>query len=137
MAGRRRGGTHPGRGVGVAGWNDDSWRGDAFLAASHAQAWPYTEEVTAGFVDVRLHGPDALYARGYSDDQLRSWAQRLSRWQIADQPAARTITDRAPPARRERDVYVYFNNDKSGHAPRNAARLRTLLTDASDGDPDR
>ncbi len=106
------------------------------LAASHAETWPYTEEVTAGFVYVRLHGPDALYASGYSDDQLHSWAQRLHRWRVAEQPAdARTITDRAPPARRERDVYVYFNNDKSGHAPRDAARLRALLDEVSDGDP--
>jgi len=102
------------------------------LAASHAPAWPYTEEVTAGFVYVRLHGPGALYASSYGEDELRSWAQRLRRWRNAEQPAdARTITDRAPPARQERDVYVYFNNDQSGYAPRNAARLRTLLAEAA------
>ncbi|MFO7777742.1 MAG: DUF72 domain-containing protein [Nitriliruptoraceae bacterium] len=105
------------------------------LAVSHAQAWPYIEEVTAGFVYVRLHGPDDLYASPYGEDELRSWAQRLHRWRVAEQPAdAHTITDRAPPQRRERDVYVYFDNDVSGHAPRNAARLRTLVAEASGGD---
>ncbi len=104
------------------------------IAVSHAQAWPYTEEVTAGFVYVRLHGPDALYASSYGEDELRRWAQRLHRWRIAEQPDdARTITDRAPPQRRERDVYVYFNNDASGHAPRNAARLRELVAESSGG----
>ncbi|MEX2551362.1 MAG: DUF72 domain-containing protein [Nitriliruptoraceae bacterium] len=104
------------------------------LAASHAAAWPYTEEVTAGFVYLRLHGPGALYASSYGEDELRAWAQRLQRWRIGDQPAdAHTITDRAPPARRERDVYVYFNNDASGYAPRNAARLRALVAEASTG----
>ncbi|MFO7962010.1 MAG: DUF72 domain-containing protein [Nitriliruptoraceae bacterium] len=104
------------------------------LAVSHAQAWPHIEEVTAGFVYVRLHGPDALYASSYGEDELRSWAERLHRWRVAEQPAdARTITDRAPPERRERDVYVYFDNDVSGYAPRNAARLRALVAEASTG----
>ncbi|MDX1691157.1 MAG: DUF72 domain-containing protein [Acidimicrobiia bacterium] len=37
------------------------------------------------------------------------------------------MTDRAPPRRRERDVYVYFDNDVGGHAPRDARRLREVL----------
>jgi uncharacterized protein YecE (DUF72 family) len=104
------------------------------LAVSHAQDWPYTEEVTAGFAYVRLHGPGEVYASPYREDELRSWAQRLERWRRAEQPDdAQTITDRVPPKRRERDVYVYFNNDVSGHAPRNAARLRALVDEASTG----
>jgi uncharacterized protein YecE (DUF72 family) len=102
------------------------------LAVSHARDWPSTEEVTAGFVYVRLHGPRELYASPYREDELRSWARRLERWRRAEQPDdADTITDRTPPRRRERDVYVYFNNDVSGHAPSNAARLRTLLDEAT------
>jgi len=98
------------------------------LAISDARAWPTTEEVTAGFVYARLHGPDELYVSSYTEDQLRTWARRLERWRVAEEPDdARTITDRSPPSRQERDVYVAFNNDKDGHAPRNAARLRALL----------
>lgn len=104
------------------------------LAASHAAAWPYTEEVTAGFVYLRLHGPDEPYASDYRDEQLRSIAQRLHLWRAADQPDdAHTITDRAPPRRRARDVYVAFNNDKDGHAPRNASRLRALAGEVAGG----
>jgi uncharacterized protein YecE (DUF72 family) len=102
------------------------------LAVSHASTWPYTEEVTAGFVYVRLHGPQELYASAYSEDELRGWAQRLHRWCAAEQPDdARTITDRAPPDRQGRDVYVAFNNDKDGHAPGNAARLQALVDERS------
>lgn len=98
------------------------------LAVSDARDWPRTEEVTAGFLYVRLHGPGAPYASGYSDEQLRSWAERLRRWRAAAQPDdAATITDRDPPPRQERDVYVAFNNDKDGHAPRDAGRLRAVL----------
>ncbi|MFP4148145.1 MAG: DUF72 domain-containing protein [Nitriliruptoraceae bacterium] len=98
------------------------------LAISDATAWPTTEEVTAGFVYARLHGPGALYASGYSEEQLRSWAGRIARWRAAEEPAdAERITDREPPPRKERDVYVAFNNDKDGHAPRDASRLRALL----------
>lgn len=107
------------------------------LAFSHAQEWPYTEEVTAGFVYVRLHGPGELYASSYSEDELRAWAARLRRWRAADQPTdARTITDHTPPDRQERDVYVYFDNDAGGHAPRNAARLRALVDEADDAGQD-
>lgn len=101
------------------------------LVASHATAWPYHEEVTAGFVYLRLHGPDELYASSYDDEELRAWARRLRRWRDAEEPDdARTITDRAPPARQERDVYVYLTNDKAGHAPPNAARLRELVDES-------
>jgi len=98
------------------------------LAVSHASTWPYTEEVTAGFVYVRLHGPDEPYASAYDEEALARWASRLQQWRDAQQPAdAYTITDRRPPRRQGRDVYVYFNNDKGGHAPHQAARLLELL----------
>lgn len=104
------------------------------LAFSHAREWPYTEEVTAGFVYVRLHGPGEVYASSYGEEELRSWARRLHQWRAAEQPAdARTITDRTPPERQGRDVYVYFDNDAGGHAPRNATRLRILVDELSEG----
>lgn len=98
------------------------------LAFSHAAAWPYTEEVTAGFVYVRLHGPGEVYASAYGDTALGRWADRLQRWRAADEPAdAARIGDRTPPRRKGRDVYVYLDNDAGGHAPREAVRLREML----------
>lgn len=100
------------------------------LAFSDASEWPYTEEVTAGFVYLRLHGPGKLYSSGYSRSQLEGWAERIRLWSEGSEPSdAQTITDRTPPRRKTRDVYVYFDNDAGGHAPRDATRLIELLAE--------
>ena len=85
----------------------------AFVVADTAGRFPYAEEVTANFVYVRLHGSRELYASGYTDDELDTWAARIMKW-------------RGEP-RRRRDVYVYFDNDAKVHAPFDAARLRARL----------
>jgi uncharacterized protein YecE (DUF72 family) len=98
------------------------------IAFSHSSAWPYTEELTAGFVYLRLHGPRALYSSGYTRSQLQEWAGKIRAWSSGSEPeGARRISERKPPPRKHRDVYVYFDNDSGGHAPRNAAELIRLL----------
>jgi uncharacterized protein YecE (DUF72 family) len=68
-------------------------------------------ELTADFTYVRLHGPtDKAYEGRYSKRQLQGWARRIDDWQ-------RTL----------RAVHVYFDNDDSGYAPRNALELKQLL----------
>ena len=97
------------------------------LAFSHSSEWPYTEEITAGFVYIRLHGPGELYASAYGDD-LERWAERIRAWHAAAElDDAQRITDRSPPERKERDVYVYFDNTATGDAPKEAQRLREML----------
>jgi uncharacterized protein YecE (DUF72 family) len=64
---------------------------------------------TADFAYVRLHGPAAAYSGCYSRQALRKWAQRLHAW-----------TDL-------RAVYIYFDNDESAYATRNALGLQALL----------
>jgi uncharacterized protein YecE (DUF72 family) len=86
------------------------------LAASHSSRWPYIEEHTTDFMYFRLHGPEALYASTYSEDQLMTWASRMASWQLAN-----------PADEKPLDVYVYFDNDEKAHAPRNAIRLQELL----------
>lgn len=85
--------------------------GAAYVVMSGAHL-PCVLRATAGFVYVRLHGPDRahLYGGSYSDDDLRWWAERLREWEWQG-----------------REVYVYFNNDGHGHAVRNADTLRGLL----------
>ncbi|HEU4915496.1 MAG TPA: DUF72 domain-containing protein [Acidimicrobiia bacterium] len=98
------------------------------LAFSHSAAWPYTEELTAGFVYIRLHGPRAVYSSPYSGRELELWAARIERWSEGSEPEdASRITDLDPPPRKGRSVYVYFDNDSGGHAPRQAADLISLL----------
>lgn len=67
-------------------------------------------QVTTGFAYVRLHGPGGKYQGSYSDAALRAWARRIEKWRQSLEA-----------------VYVYFDNDDSGYAPRNALRLKTLL----------
>jgi len=67
---------------------------------------------TASFVYMRFHGTTQKYGGNYTDAMLKDWAKRLK-------ALSRDLDD----------VYVYFNNDIGGHAPRNAKRLEELLED--------
>lgn len=94
------------------------------LCSSHSTEWPYVEELTAGFVYLRLHGPRKLYASRYSDSDLDRWAQRIRSWNQGKQPGdAKRISHLKSPSRKSRDVYVYFDNTANGHAPDDARRL--------------
>jgi uncharacterized protein YecE (DUF72 family) len=68
-------------------------------------------QVTADFSYIRLHGPGGKYQGTYSDAALEDWASRINNW-----------------SKKLSAVYVYFDNDDSGYAPRDALRLRALLT---------
>jgi uncharacterized protein YecE (DUF72 family) len=94
------------------------------IVFSDSADWPYTEEVTAGFVYLRLHGSRATYASRYTDEELDRWADRIAAWQAGGQPAdAPTFSGRMPPRHAIRDAYVYFDNDAKVHAPKDAKRL--------------
>ncbi|HJR53904.1 MAG TPA: DUF72 domain-containing protein [Gemmatimonadota bacterium] len=94
------------------------------IAFADSGSWPYTEEPTAGFVYMRLHGSPATYASRYSGTDIARWATRIRAWRRGAEPAgAKRITDLAPPRRKARDVYVYFDNDHNAYAPRNALEL--------------
>jgi uncharacterized protein YecE (DUF72 family) len=98
------------------------------LVFSDAADWPLREEVTAGFVYLRLHGSGKTYASRYSDAELDEWGNRIERWLNAEEPDdARRITDRKPPRRKGRDVYIYFDNDQHAYAPNDAERLMKRL----------
>ncbi len=73
--------------------------------------YPLETVVTADFIYARLHGHEKLYVSNYTDEQLEDWAEKLL---VA--------------AGSERDIFVYFDNDAAGHAPRNALTLREILT---------
>jgi uncharacterized protein YecE (DUF72 family) len=66
---------------------------------------------TTDVVYIRMHGPaESMYEGSYSTDELRRWADRITVWDNEG-----------------RRVLVYFNNDPSGHAVRNARTLKELL----------
>ncbi|HET8699021.1 MAG TPA: DUF72 domain-containing protein [Gammaproteobacteria bacterium] len=100
----------------------------ALVVADTAGKWPLLEDVTADFVYVRLHGDVKLYESGYSDRALDHWARKVRAWISGRQPrGSRTASQRAPPPRVHRDVYVYFDNDIKVHAPYDAQRLASKL----------
>jgi uncharacterized protein YecE (DUF72 family) len=68
------------------------------------------DKITADFVYIRLHGPGGKYQGSYTDAALENWAAKVRTW-----------------SRKLAAVYVYFDNDDSGHAPRNALRLKELI----------
>ena len=98
------------------------------IVFSDSASWPLTEEVTAGFVYLRLHGATETYASGYAPRTLDRWAKRIRAWSEGGEPDdARRITDRRPPRRKSRDVYVYFDNDARGRTPWDARDLTERL----------
>lgn len=97
------------------------------LVFSHSSEWPYTEELTAGFVYLRMHGPGKPYASSYRR-QISRWTDRVMAWSRGEEPEdPERITDRKPPRRKSRDVYVYFDNDVDAHAPHDAQALKEQL----------
>jgi uncharacterized protein YecE (DUF72 family) len=68
-----------------------------------------SQELTADWTFVRFHRGSRGRRGNYSETELREWAARLRAWPV-------------------RETYAYFNNDWEGFAPRNALRLKQLLS---------
>ncbi|MCX5846370.1 MAG: DUF72 domain-containing protein [Deltaproteobacteria bacterium] len=66
--------------------------------------------VTSDFVYVRRHGLEGNYATCYSETALKKDAGKIKNY-MGD----------------GKDVYVYFNNDAYGYAPRNAKELKEMI----------
>jgi uncharacterized protein YecE (DUF72 family) len=67
-------------------------------------------KITADISYIRLHGPEGKYQGSYSDAALGHWARKIEEF-------SKTL----------KAVYVYFDNDDSGYAPKDALRLKTML----------
>lgn len=66
-------------------------------------------EVTGPVVYIRMHGGSVLYGSNYADSELKKLAKQIKEF-----------------LKKKLSVYVYFNNDASGYAVKNALRLRAL-----------
>jgi uncharacterized protein YecE (DUF72 family) len=104
----------------------------AALAFSHSSRWPYIEEITAPFVYLRLHGPRQLYSSAYTAAELMHFARRIVLWARGGEPRDAVRIDAQSPAAPPRDVYVYFDNDTGGFAPRQAIELESLVSVAAE-----
>jgi len=66
---------------------------------------------TADFAYVRLHGPGTnKYQGDYSKKVLEAWTERIAAWTLE-----------------LKDVFVYFDNDQSGFAAKNALELKKMM----------
>jgi uncharacterized protein YecE (DUF72 family) len=101
----------------------------ALVIAETARRWPMTQDITADFVYMRLHGDKELYRSGYSDKSLDRWATRIRAWQKGSEPAdAEKISTKKPPTNEPRDVYCFFDNtDVKLRAPFDAQTLMQKL----------
>jgi len=85
---------------------------DNNMAACMAD-WPdFIDELplTADFVYMRRHGEEGNYSTDYTTEQLKRDANRIKEYLKAG-----------------KDVYIYFNNDAFGYAPKNAKELCEIL----------
>ncbi|HEY0759800.1 MAG TPA: DUF72 domain-containing protein [Acidisarcina sp.] len=107
------------------------------LVCADAVEWPLLMDTTADFVYCRLHGSEQLYVSGYEEDALNTWAQRVCSWATGIGHVEGLYADpsRTTNDGRERDVYVYFDNDAKVRAPFDAqgliARVDRLLASPS------
>ncbi|HET6633158.1 MAG TPA: DUF72 domain-containing protein [Rhodanobacteraceae bacterium] len=102
--------------------------GVAIVVTDSAGHWPEIQDVSAGFMYLRLHGEGELYAGGYTEDALDDWARRIRAWSGGGEPGdAKRVSPRPPPARKTRDVYCYFDNDAKVKAPGDAQSLMRRL----------
>lgn len=101
----------------------------ALVVAETARRWPMTQDITADFVYMRLHGDKELYRSGYSDKSLDRWATRIRAWQKGSEPPdAQKISPKKPPTRKARDVFCFFDNtDVKLRAPFDAQTLMKKL----------
>ncbi|HEX8497488.1 MAG TPA: DUF72 domain-containing protein [Actinomycetales bacterium] len=98
----------------------------ALVRADAGGRWPELDDVTAGFVYLRLHGAEELYASGYDDPALDAWADRIAVWRSGGTPTdGRTLA--VPADRRPREVFAYFDNDIKVRAPFDAMALASRL----------
>jgi uncharacterized protein YecE (DUF72 family) len=93
-------------------WNPRSFAAfravGAIFCSCSGPRLPDTLVKTADDIYVRFHGTSQWYRHDYSKNELSSWARKI----------------RESGAHR---VYAYFNNDREGHAIKNAKSLLRLL----------
>jgi uncharacterized protein YecE (DUF72 family) len=97
-------------------WINDSFFGllsqfgISFVIADSRNRYPYFETVTTDFLYLRFHGREQLYASDYSENDLKSYAEKITVW-----------------LNEGKEVWVFFNNDYYCYAVKNADRLKKII----------
>jgi len=85
--------------------------------------YPAIADATADFVYCRLQDAQEKVPTGYKPAALKKWAETAKAWQSGATPNGMTLIGKAP-ARRKRDVFVYFI---AGAKVRNPAAAMAFL----------
>jgi uncharacterized protein YecE (DUF72 family) len=98
------------------------------LVVADTVEWPLLFDATSDLIYIRLHGSEQLYASGYSDKALDTWAQRIVTWAAGGEVRnGKRVSQGDAPSLKTRDVFVYFDNDAKVHAPFDALNLQRKI----------
>lgn len=81
----------------------------ASLVIADSPKFPLFEVCTSSTIYIRYHGGKILYGSNYSSKELKYWAKKILLWS------------------KNRDIFVYFNNDNQAFAVNNAIFLKELI----------
>jgi len=82
----------------------------AFVISQSKNRFPYAEEVTSKHIYLRFHGPEALYASGYTSEMLQQYAKKIRAW-----------------SNDGHIIWAFFNNDIAAHALTDAKVLEEMV----------
>ncbi|MFC0401278.1 DUF72 domain-containing protein [Paraburkholderia rhizosphaerae] len=112
----------------------DSFRDEAFveLARKHGVAiviagdskYLQIADVTAPFVYARIMGTSDTFERGYADDALERWTERMHAWASGGQPEGLETVTKPTAGNSPRDVFLYVI---SGYKENNPAAGMALI----------
>jgi uncharacterized protein YecE (DUF72 family) len=81
------------------------------LCIAHGSGLPLKEKINSDFIYLRLHGGEVLYGSNYSDRELKEWGGKIQDWR-----------------KKDKTVFVYFNNDAYGFAIKNGLQLKKIIS---------
>jgi uncharacterized protein YecE (DUF72 family) len=94
---------------------------------AHTDEFPNFADVTADFVYARLRKAEASEPTGYSKQDLDAWSKRAKLWAEGGAPEDLPYVTNTAPARKARDVFIFFINGAKERAPAAARHLLTLI----------
>jgi uncharacterized protein YecE (DUF72 family) len=96
------------------------------VALVHSSKHPLLSDLTSDFVYARLEDTSAKVKTGYPPAQLDLWAQRAKAWASGTAPKD-LVPIAGPPAKKERDVFMYVIAGAKVRAPAAAMALLERL----------
>ena len=96
---------------------------NAAIVFADAKKFPSIPDATAVFVYCRLQESQENVPTGYNPAALKKWAEAAKAWQAGGTPKGMKLAGKAP-AKKKRDVFVYFI---SGAKVRNPAAAMAFL----------